>query len=235
MLIGEEKYISRAIKLFNSSSTAIKLTVLGIIALYILIVFLVIKRSKPIEGVTKGKVWIVNIVGYGLIGIFWGFLFALFSVVLIEAVDIFRKSFGFSTSSETFRYLVGFIITMIIHLTFFIVANNSFLKSPKNIGLEESMTPKKYVMLILKLIWYGFLMTYGLGFLFFYILYKLLFGVSKVADTVQNTRDYFYKEQDDITLNQYETGDYETKEKLREEAENISQRRKNRQKNGKFW
>ena len=40
MLIGEEKYISRAIKLFNSSSTAIKLTVLGIIALYILIVFL---------------------------------------------------------------------------------------------------------------------------------------------------------------------------------------------------
>lgn len=31
MLIGEEKYISRAIKLFNSSSTAIKLTVLQII------------------------------------------------------------------------------------------------------------------------------------------------------------------------------------------------------------
>ena len=55
MLIGEEKYISRAIKLFNSSSTAIKLTVLGIIALYILIVFLVIKRSKPIEGCYKRK------------------------------------------------------------------------------------------------------------------------------------------------------------------------------------
>ena len=165
--------MSQIIQIFNdSSSLTLKLIFLASIILHILIIILSIRR-KPLEGVTKGKVWIVNIVGYGLIGLFWGFLFALFSVVLIEAVDIFRKSFGFSTSSETFRYLVGFIITMIIHLTFFIVANNSFLKSPKNIGLEESMTPKKYVMLILKLIWYGFLMTYGLGFLFFYILYQL--------------------------------------------------------------
>lgn len=115
------------------------------------------------------------------------------------------------------------------------MANNAFLTSPNNIGLEESMTPKKYVFLILKLIGYVFLASWGLGLLFFYIIYKLLFGVSKVADKVQDTRDYLYYEQDNITIQQYETGDYKTKEELKEKVEEIIKRREKRKKQGKFW
>ena len=51
--------------------------------------------------------------------------------------------------------------------------------------------------------------------------------MSKVADTVQNTRDYFYFE--------YETGDFKTKEELKEEAEKIIERRERKRKEGKFW
>ena len=94
---------------------------------------------------------------------------------------------------------------------------------------------KKYIFLILKLIWYGFLVSWGLGLLFFYIIYKLLFGVSRVADTVQNTRDYLYSEQDDILIRKYETGDFKTKEELKEEAEKIIERRERKRKEGKFW
>ena len=41
---------------------------------------------------------------------------------------------------------------------------------------------KKYLFLILKLVWYGFLASWGSGILFFYIIYKILFSVSKAAD-----------------------------------------------------
>ena len=58
--------------------------------------------------------------------------------------------------------------------------------------------------------------------------------MSKVADTVQNTRDYLYSEQDDFLLRKYETGDFKTKEELKEEAEKIIERRERKRKEGKF-
>ena len=93
---------------------------------------------------------------------------------------------------------------------------------------------KKYILLILKLIWYGFLASWGLGILFFYIIYKLLFGVSKISDTIRNAKDYLYFEEDDTILHKYETGDIKTQEELKEKAEKIIKKKEKRRKEGKF-
>ena len=238
MLFITKKYVVEVFRIFMNASLIMKLITLGIIAIYILIVFFVIKKSKPIEGVTKGKVWIINIVGYGLIGLSCGLMVGIIVVFFVTSiVSVIGGFLGFNPPSEALQCIIGLVIAIAIHLTFFIMSSNAFLTSPQNIGLEESMTPKKYIFLILKLIWYGFLVSWGLGLLFFYIIYKLLFGVSKVADTVQNTRDYLYSEQDDILLRKYETGDFKTKEELKEEEEKIIERRerKRKRKEGKFW
>lgn len=44
-----------------------------------------------------------------------------------------------------------------------------------------------------------------------------------------------YSEQDDIMIQQYETGNYEIKEELKEEVEKILKRRERRENQGKFW
>ena len=60
--------MSQIIQIFNdSSSLTLKLIFWASIILHILIIVLSIRR-KPLEGVTKGKVWITYLLSYWLLG-----------------------------------------------------------------------------------------------------------------------------------------------------------------------
>ena len=65
-------------------------------------------------------------------------------------------------------------------------------------------------------------------------MYKLLFGVSKISDTIRNAKNYLYFEEDDTILHKYETGDIKTQEELKEKAEKIIKKKEKRRKEGKF-
>ena len=175
-----------------------KIIVLAIIALYFYGIVESIK-FKPIEGVTKGKVWITYAMLYGLFGIAVGiFLFFVAGAVYIVAYIILGE---FAKLNWPFRD-IGCVVILSSYLfgsySIFMVQTEEYLTDKKNIGREEATTTKKYILLLLKMVGTAVLIVVALPLVLMgvalYFLLKFL-GI---------TSFYIRDKQDSETLSTYE-------------------------------
>ena len=129
--------MSQIIQIFNdSSSLTLKLIFGASIILHILIIVLSIRR-KPLEGVTKGKVWITYLVSYWLLGFAAGTIAGAVLFLILKGIFYILSLFNYSHPTETTISTIATAVQFITGAITFAVLNKKYLTSKDNIAREE--------------------------------------------------------------------------------------------------
>ena len=141
-----------------------KMIVLALIVLYFYAIVKSIK-FKPIEGVTKGKVWITYVIIYAFFGIavgIFGFFVmgAIYIVIQIVLGEFARLHWPFRE--------IGCVVILSSFMfgsySIFMTQTEEYLSNKENIGREEATTTKKYILLLLKMVGTVLLIIFALPF-----------------------------------------------------------------------
>ena len=153
--------MSQIIQIFNdSSSLTLKLIFLASIILHILIIILSIRR-KPLEGITKGKVWITYAVIYWLGGFIGGTIISILVIFILQGIFFILNFLNYAHINESTIFMIGYSLHAVASAIIFKILNKRYLTSEKNIGIEEATDTKQYILLLLKLIGIGILAFFG--------------------------------------------------------------------------
>ena len=129
--------MSQIIQIFNdSSSLTLKLIFLASVILHILIIVLSIRR-KPLEGVTKGKVWITYLVSYWLLGSVAGSIAGAALSLILQGTFYILSLFNYNHPTEITIYTVAAAVQFITGAITFAVLNKKYLTS-KEILLQSN-------------------------------------------------------------------------------------------------
>lgn len=200
--------MSEIIKIFNEASLIIKIIFLIAIVLHIFIIVKSIKR-KPIEGITKGKVWITYLVGYYLIGYIGAGVLGAVILFLLQSIAYVLKGFNFNYPTEITIMAICYVILFITAAIIFTLLNKKYLTSESNIGREENTTTKKYILLLLKFIGIGILTIYAIPLVLLFIAGYVVFKVLGIGHFIGNKAvDRYTEVQDNIDIQTYERQRY---------------------------
>ena len=132
--------MSQIIQIFNdSSSLTLKLIFLASIILHILIIVLSIRR-KPLEGVTKGKVWITYLLSYWLLGFVAGTIAGAALSLILQGIFYILNLFNYNHPTDITIYTIAMVVKIITGAITFAVLNKKYLTSKDNIAREENTT-----------------------------------------------------------------------------------------------
>lgn len=229
--------MSQIIQIFNdSSSLTLKLIFLASIILHILIIILSIRR-KPLEGVTKGKVWITYLVSYWLLGSVAGTIVGAVLSLILQGIFYILSLFNYNHPTDITIYTIAMVVKIITGAITFAVLNKKYLTSKDNIAREENTTTKQYILLILKLIGIGMLILFAIPLIAIFIAGYLVFKVLGIGNFIGNAAVNRVREvHDDIDIHTYErqrySGNVQPHERIisDSEAEEIKERMDNRNK-----
>ena len=102
--------MSQIIQIFNdSSSLTLKLIFLASVILHILIIVLSIRR-KPLEGVTKGKVWITYLVSYWLLGSVAGTIAGAVLLLILKGIFYILSLFNYNHPTDITIYTIAMVV-----------------------------------------------------------------------------------------------------------------------------
>ena len=227
--------MSQIIQIFNdSSSLTLKLIFLASVILHILIIVLSIRR-KPLEGVTKGKVWITYLVSYWLLGSVAGTIAGAALSLILQGIFYILSLFNYNHPTEITIYTIAIVVKIITGAITFAVLNKKYLTSKDNIAREENTTTKQYILLILKLIGIGMLILFAIPLIAIFIAGYLVFKVLGIGNFIGNAAVNRVREvHDDIDIHTYErqrySGNVQPHERIisDSEAEEIKERIKKR-------
>ena len=230
--------MSQIIQIFNdSSSLTLKLIFLASVILHIFIIVLSIRR-KPLEGVTKGKVWITYLVSYWLLGSVAGSIAGAALSLILQGTFYILSLFNYSHPTEITIYTIATAVQFITGAITFAVLNKKYLTSKDNIAREENTTTKQYILLILKLIGIGILVLFAIPLIALFIAGYLVFKVLGIGNFIGNAAVNRVREvHDNIDIDTYErqrSGNVQPHERIITdyEAKEIKERIKKR--NEKF-